>query len=44
MVSGYTFDDRFQEMLMESSVEFLLKPFSLATLTRKVRENLDRCS
>ncbi|MCH7815996.1 MAG: response regulator [Proteobacteria bacterium] len=42
--SGYTSDDRFQAMLMESDVEFLPKPFSLATLTRKVRANLDRCS
>jgi two-component system cell cycle sensor histidine kinase/response regulator CckA len=40
-MSGYPADEMVRHGLVEEAVHFLPKPFSVATLIRKVREALD---
>jgi len=43
-ISGYTADVIAHQGILEDGVEFLSKPFSIADLTRKVRQVLDRAN
>jgi hypothetical protein len=42
-MSGYTANAVVYRGALDSKTEFLQKPFTAATLTRKVREILDMC-
>jgi hypothetical protein len=40
-MSGYTSSNIFEDGILESGAAFIQKPFSVISLTRKVREVLD---